>query len=60
MTTEEIVGLSLTLLVMLAGLTTIPKEPFWKNAVTSGAFETAVIAARPLLPEDLRKRIAYR
>jgi membrane protein required for colicin V production len=47
-------------LVLLAGLTPLPREPFWRNAVSSGAFETVIIAARPLLPEDLRKRIVYR
>jgi membrane protein required for colicin V production len=47
-------------LVLVAGLTPLPKEPFWRNAVSSGAFETAIIAARPLLPEDLRKRIVFR
>jgi membrane protein required for colicin V production len=47
-------------LVLVAGLTPLPKEPFWRNAVSSGAFETVIVAARPLLPEDLRKRIVYR
>jgi len=47
-------------LVLFAGLTLLPKEPFWKNAVSSGAFETAIVAMRPLLPDDLRKRIKYR
>ncbi len=47
-------------LVLVAGLTPLPKEPFWKNAVSSGAFETAIVAMRPLLPDDLGKRIKYR
>lgn len=47
-------------LVLVAGLTPLPREPFWRNAVSSGAFETAVIAARPLLPDELGKRIRYR
>ena len=47
-------------LVLVAGLTPLPKEPFWKNAVSSGAFETAVVAMRSLLPDDLGKRIKYR
>ena len=47
-------------LVLVAGLTPLPKEPFWKNAVSSGAFETAIVAMRPLLPDELGKRIKYR
>ena len=47
-------------LVLVAGVTPLPKEPFWKNAVSSGAFETAIVAMRPLLPDELGKRIKYR
>jgi membrane protein required for colicin V production len=46
--------------VMLAGLTSLPKEPFWREAVFSGPAETAVLAARPVLPQDLAQRIRYR
>jgi membrane protein required for colicin V production len=46
--------------VMLAGLTSLPKEPFWREAVFSGPVETAVLAARPVLPKDLAQRIRYR
>lgn len=46
--------------VMLAGLSSVPKEPFWREAVFSGPVETAVLAVRPLLPEDLAQRIRYR
>ena len=46
--------------VMLAGLSSVPKEPFWREAVFSGPVETAVLAARSLLPKDLAQRIRYR
>jgi len=46
--------------VMLAGLTSLPKEPFWREAALSGPVETAVLAARPALPKDLAQRIRYR
>ena len=46
--------------VMLAGLTSLPKEPFWREAVFSGPVETAVLASRPVLPKDLAQRIRYR
>jgi membrane protein required for colicin V production len=46
--------------VMFAGLTSLPKEPFWREAALSGPAETAVLAARPALPKDLAQRIRYR
>ncbi len=48
------------LLVMLAGLTPLPREPVWRNAVLSAPLETAVTAMKPLLPEGLAQRIRYR
>jgi len=46
--------------VMLVGLTSLPREPFWREAVLSGPLETAVLAAKPVLPKDLAQRIRYR
>ena len=46
--------------VMLGGLTALPREPFWRDAVLSGPVETAVLALKPLLPEGLAQRIKYR
>jgi len=46
--------------VMMAGLTTLPKEPFWRDAALSGPLETAVLAAKPALPKDFAQRIRYR
>jgi membrane protein required for colicin V production len=46
--------------VMLAGLTSLPREPFWREAALSAPIETAVLAARPALPKDLAQRIRYR
>ena len=45
---------------MFAGLTSVPKEPFWREAALSGPIETAVLAAKPALPRDLAQRIRYR
>ena len=45
---------------MLAGLTPLPREPVWRNAVLSAPLETAVTAMKPLLPEGLAQRIRYR
>jgi len=46
--------------VMLAGLTGLPKKPFWREAALSGPIETVVLAAKPVLPKDLAQRIRYR
>jgi membrane protein required for colicin V production len=48
------------ILVMLGGLTPLPREPFWRNAMLSAPLETAVTAMKPLLPESLAQRIRYR
>jgi len=36
--------------VLAAGLTALPKEPFWREAALSGPLETAVVALKPYLP----------
>jgi membrane protein required for colicin V production len=46
-------------IVMLAGLTALPKQPAWRNAVFSGPLEALVIAVKAWLPGDLAKRIKY-
>ena len=46
--------------VMLAGLTSLPREPFWREAALSGPIETAVLAAKPALPKDLAQRFRYK
>ncbi len=53
-------GLIVFVVVMLAGLTALPKEAFWREAMLSGPAETAVLAAKPVLPKDLAQRIRYR
>lgn len=46
-------------LVLLSGLTNIPKQPIWKNAMLSSPLEALVIQARPWLPVELKKRLNY-
>ena len=48
------------LAVLLAGLTPLPREPFWRQGVLSGPFETAALALRSYLPEGLAQRLKYR
>ena len=47
------------LMVLAAGLTALPQEPFWKKAVLSKPLEMAAMMVIPWLPRDLSKRISY-
>lgn len=54
-------GLLIALLVvMLGGLTRLPKEPWWQEAVLSRPLEIAVVAGKHWLPDMLAQRIRYR
>lgn len=46
-------------LVLLAGLTNLPKDPRWTNAMFSPPLEVLVKSALPWLPEPLTKHIKY-
>lgn len=46
--------------VLIGGMTTLPKSPWWRDAWLAPPLETAVIAAKPWLPAELAKRIRYR
>lgn len=50
----------LLLLVLLAGLTPLPWQPWWRQAVFAPPLETGVLAVKPWLPPELAKRIHYR
>ncbi len=52
--------LAVLLLVLLAGLTTLPQKPFWRKALLSRHLESGVIMTMPWLPHDLSRRINYR
>ncbi len=45
--------------VLLAGLTSLPKESAWKNAMFSAPFEALVLSLRPWLPDEVAKRLRY-
>jgi membrane protein required for colicin V production len=53
-------ALVVSLAVLLGGLTPLPREPWWKNAVFAPPLETAALAARPWLPESMAQKIKYR
>lgn len=46
-------------LVLLAGLTSLPHQGFWRNAMFSAPLETLAADVKPWLPEGLSKRINY-
>ncbi|HEY5763507.1 MAG TPA: CvpA family protein [Rhodocyclaceae bacterium] len=46
-------------LVALGGLTPMPKEKWWRQAVLSAPTETLVVALKPWLPDGLARRIRF-
>lgn len=46
--------------VLLGGLVGVAREPWWVNAMFSPPLETAVISAKPWLPDAVAARIRYR
>jgi membrane protein required for colicin V production len=46
--------------VLVAGMTTLPKADWWRNATLAPPLETVVIAAKPWLPAEAAKRIRFR
>ena len=53
-------GLVIVLIAVLAcGMTALPEEDFWQDAVSSKWFETAAVAIKPWLPDELAKHINF-
>lgn len=46
--------------VAVGGMTSAPKEVWWRQAMLAPPLETAVLAARPWLPPEAVKRIRFR
>jgi len=46
-------------LVGLGGMTSAPTQSWWREATLAAPLETAVLAAKPWLPDDLAKRIRF-
>mgnify|MGYP003412364663 FL=1 len=47
------------LLVAAGGMTSAPQQPWWKEATLAPPLETAVLVAKPWLPDDLAKKIRF-
>ena len=51
--------LILVLLVMLGGLTPLPREPAWRNAMFSPPLEALALYARGYLPQRFTEHIRF-
>lgn len=51
--------LLILLLVAIGGMTSLPDEPWWRQARLAPLAERGVIYIKPWLPDDLAKHIAY-
>lgn len=51
--------LILCIVVFLAGLTNIPKDARWHNAMFSAPIEALVVSALPWIPLDIAKHVKY-
>lgn len=49
----------IVILALLAGMTNIPKQAFWRNAKFSRTLEDAALLARTGLPDNIARRIHY-
>lgn len=45
--------------VLLAGLTNIPKDPLWRNAMFSAPLEAFVLACLPWIPQSIAQHVKY-
>jgi membrane protein required for colicin V production len=44
---------------LLAGLTSAPRQPFWRDSVTGEPLARAALALKPLLPQTFAERLRY-
>ena len=51
--------LVVVILVLLCGLTAIPRMPAWRDAMLSAPLEAAAVALKPFLPYELARRISF-
>lgn len=49
----------LVMLVLLAGVTSIPRDTWWQDSVLMHHLETGALAVRPYLPSDLARSVSY-
>jgi membrane protein required for colicin V production len=47
------------MLVSLAGLTNLPKKPFWREAWSSKSLQSVALFTKDFLPENVAKKVTY-
>ena len=47
------------ILTLLGGLTSLPQQGWWQESMLAPPLQAAVLAARPLLPLEIAKRLKY-
>jgi membrane protein required for colicin V production len=53
-------GMAIVLIaVLVGGMTTLPREPSWRHAVSAEWFESVALTLKAWLPGELAKRIEY-
>ena len=51
--------LIVVILVLLGGMTSEPREPYWRHALLSRPLEKMALWAKPWLPEDIARRVSF-
>ena len=44
---------------VVAGLTSAPRQPFWRDSASGPLLAQAAVALKPLLPQTLTERMRY-
>jgi len=52
-------GVIVTILVLFAGLTPMPQDPWWQNSQLLGYFQDLALWMREYLPKDISENISY-
>lgn len=47
------------ILVLLGGMTSAPREPFWRNALLSRPLEVAALWVTPWFPDEVGRRVNF-
>ena len=51
--------LIVVILVLLGGMTSEPREAYWRHALFSGSLEKIASRVKPWLPEDIARRVSF-
>ena len=51
--------LVVVILVLLAGLTSLPRQPVWRNALLSDPLQSVAVRIKSWLPAEFAKRVTY-